>query len=222
MKNFLVLFMFSLLSVMTNQGLYAQDEVDANQLVGGMTNLWQYHSFKTGNEELKGNPFLFEDWNTKGVVYSEGKYFEVDKLNYNIHKEEIGTLKEKESVFVYETKYIDSVKIDDTRLHKMDGKFYEVLETGSKASLFKKYATRIAEGQVNVTDQSKGPSRLVIMDDYYVLSGGKLMKFKPSKSSLEDVFGDQAAAMKKIMKSEKLSYKKQDDLISIFEAYNNL
>lgn len=221
MKNLLVLFMFSLLSVMTNQAAHAQ-QLDTNELVGGMNSLYQYYEFTAGTEELKGNPFLFEDWNTKGVVYSEGKYFEVDKLNYNIHKEEIGYLKEKESVFVYETKYIDSIKIDDTRLHKMDGKFYEVLETGSKASLFKKYATRIAEGQVNVTDQTKGPSRLVIMDDYYVLSGGKLMKFKPSKSSLEDVFGDQAAAMKKIMKSEKLSYKKQEDLISIFEAYNNL
>ena len=209
MKNLSSVLVCSLLSLITHLGLYAQDEVDSNELVGGMTNLWQYHTIKTSTEEVKGNPFLFENWNTKGVVYSDGKYFEVDRLNYNIYKEEIGAMKEKESVFAYDTKYIDSVRIDDIRLHKMDGKFYEVLETGSKASLFKKYETRIAEGQVNVTDQSKGPSRLVIMDDYYVLSGETLMKFKPSKSSLEDMFGDQAAAMKKIMKSEKLSYKKQ-------------
>jgi len=222
MKSLFRILVLSITCTLFNQGLYAQDEIDSNDLVGGMTNLWQYHTFKTATEEIKGNPFLFEDWNTKGIVYSDGKYLEVDKLNYNIYKEEIGAMKEKESVFAYDSKYIDSVKIDDIMLHKMDGKFYEVLDTGSKASLFKKYETRIAEGQLNVTDQTKGPSRLVIMDDYYVLSQDKLMKFKPSKKSLEAVFGDQAQEMKKLMKEKKLNYKKQDDLIRIFEAYNSL
>ncbi len=221
MKNLLAFLVFCLFTVISNLGLYAQD-VDPNELVGGINNLWQYHTFKTASEEVKGNPFLFEDWNTKGVVYSKGKYFEVDKLNYNIHNEEIGALKEKESVFVYDTQYIDSVKIDNIRLHKLDGKFFEVLETGSKASLFKKYETRIVDGMINNMDGTIAPSRFVIMDDYYVLSQDKLQKFKPSKGSLDDIFGDQAQEMKKIMKSKKLNYKKQEGLISIFEAYNNL
>jgi len=221
MKNIFAFLIFSLLLV-TNQSICAQEDVDANDLVGGMTNLWQYHTFKTATEEIKGNPFLFEDWNTKGIVYSNGKYFEVDKLNYNIYKEEIGAMKEKESVFAYETKYIDSVKINNTRLHKMDGKFYEVLEIGSKVSLFKKYDTRIAEGQLNVTDQTKEPSRLVIMDDFYILSNDELQKFKPSKKSLAVLFGAQEAEMKKLMKSNKWNYKKEDDLIRIFESFNSL
>jgi len=221
MKNLLVLIVFSLLSVMTNQVILAQ-EVDSGELVGGMTNLWSYHTIKTGSEEIKGNPFLFEDWNTKGVVYSEGKYFEVDKLNYNIYKEEIGTLKEKESVFAYDTQYIDSVKINKIRLHKLDGKFYVALQTGAKASLFKKYETRIVDGMVNNMDGTKEKSRLVIMDDYYVLSQGSLQKFKPSKSSLEEVFGQEAQEMKKLMKANKLNYKKENDLIHIFESYNGL
>ena len=221
MKNLLVFAVFSIMSMITNQVIYAQ-EVDSEELVGGIGSLWQYHSIKSGSEEIKGNPFLFEDWNTKGVVYSEGKYFEVDKLNYNIYKEEIGALKEKESVFAYDTQYIDSVKIDKVRLHKLDGKFYVALQTGSKASLFKKYETRIVDGMVNNMDGTKEKSRLVIMDDYYVLSQGSLQKFKPSKSSLEEVFGQQSQEMKKLMKAKKLNYKKENDLISIFESYNGL
>ena len=221
MKNLLALLVVSLLSVMTNQVIYAQ-EVDSNQLIGGMNNLWQYHTFKTATEDVKGNPFLFEEWNTKGVVYSDGKIYNVDKLNYNIYKEEIGALKEKESVFVYDSQYIDSVKIDNKRLHKLDGKFYEVLQTGSKASLFKKYDTRIVDGMVNNMDGTKQKDRLVIMDDYYVRTQGKLEIFKPSKGSLEDIFGSEAQEMKKIIKAEKLSYKKEKDLINIFEFYNGL
>lgn len=222
MKKLFTILVLSIALVMTNQGLYAQDEVDSNQLVGGMNNLWQYHSFKTGSEEVKGNPFLFEEWNTKGIVYSDGKYFEVDKLNYNIYKEEIGALKEKESVFAYDTKFIDSVKIDNKRLHKLDGKFYEALQTGSKASLYKKYETRIVEGMFNPTDGTSQKSRLVIMDDYFVITQGDLRKFKPSKGALEDIFGEKAAEMKKLMKANKLNYKKEKDLISIFELFNNL
>lgn len=221
MKNLLMLFMFSLISVMTNQVLHAQ-RLDTNEMIGGMNSLYQYYKFTAGNEELKGNPFLFEEWNTKGVVYADGKYVEVDKLNYNIYKEEIGALKEKESVFVFESRYIDSVKIDNIRLHKLNEKFYVALQTGPKASLFKKYETRIVEGMFNPTDGTSQKSRLVIMDDLYVLSGGNLQKFKPSKGALDDIFGGQAQEMKKIIKEKKLNYKKEEDLISIFESYNGL
>lgn len=222
MKKIFTTLALVLICSFTNQELFAQDEVDSNELIGGMNNLWQYHTFKTATEEIKGNPFLFEDWNTKGVVYSEGKKLEVDRLNYNIYNEEIGALKEKESVFAYDSQYIDSVKIDDKRLHNLNGKFYEVLQTGSKVSLYKKYETRIVDGMVNNMGGRKEKSRLVIMDDYYVMSKGDLEKFKPSKGNLDKIFGEQSQEMKKRMKSEKLNFKKEKDLISIFELYNSI
>ena len=132
------------------------------------------------------------------------------------------TLKEKDSVFIYDGQYIDSVKINDKRLHKLDGTFYEILQTGSKASLYKKHETRIARGQFNPTDGNKQQNRLVIMDDYYVLNQERLMKFSPSNESLKNTFGDQAREVKKIMKAGNLDYKKEDDLIRIFEIFNSL
>lgn len=222
MKNVFTILILSMACTLINQELYAQEDVDSNELIGGLNNLWQYHSFTAGSEEVKGNPFLFEDWDTKGFIYSKGNVFEVNKLNYNIYKEEIGALKEKESVFAYDTQYIDSVKIDDKRLHKLNGKFYEALQIGSKASLYKKYETRIVEGQFNPTDGTTQKGRLVIMDDYYVISQGDLQKFKPSKGSIADLFGDQAGEMNKFMKANKLKYKNEKDLISIFESYNKL
>ena len=41
-------------------------------------------------------------------------------------------------------------------------------------------------------------------------------------SDLEKVFGQQAQEMKKLMKANKLNYKKENDLITIFESYNGL
>ena len=63
---------------------------------------------------------------------------------------------------------------------------------------------------------------IIVSKSVYVLSQGSLKKFKPSKSSLEEVFGQQSPEMKKLMKAEKLNYKKENDLVSIFESYNGL
>lgn len=220
MKDLFIVMVFSLFTVMTNLELQAQAQDGLPNFVSIATP-WDYTS-RVKNKEIRGNPFIFEDWDTKGIVYAEGEKFEGDKLNYNIYEDKIGALNENDSVFFYETQYIDSVMIDNIRLHKLDGKFYVVLQTGTKASLFKKYDTRIVEGMVNHMDGTQQKSRLVIMNDYYVLAQGSLQKFKPSKNSLEEVFGQQAKEMKKMIKSEKLNYKKEEDLIHIFESFNSL
>lgn len=224
MKNLFAFLLINLFTILINIGLHAQANSAAYppSYHGDQISPREMAERSERTSELKGNPFLFADKDKKGIIYSKGNSFEGDSLNYNIYQNQIVTFKEEDSVFVYDSQLIDSVKIDDKRLHKMDGQFFEVIETGPKVSLFKKYKTRIAEGQVNVTDRSKGSSRLVIMDDYYVLSQDQLMKFKPSKANLEDVFGDQSQEMKKRMKSEKLEYKKEKDLMRIFEIYNSL
>ena len=172
--------------------------------------------------EIKGNPFLFADKDKKGIVYSIGNSFEGDSLNYNIYQNEVVTFYEKDSVFVYDSQLIDSVRIDDKRLHRLNGKFYEPLQTGSKASLYKKYETRIQPGMRNPMDGSVAKSRLVIMDNYYVMTKANLEKLKPSKGSLDDIFGKQSPEMKKRMKFEQLEFKKEKDLIRIFAIYNSL
>jgi len=224
MNNLFRLIVLSLFTVMTNPGLQAQQPNNgfAQPNNHGFQTIPHDSIWRAQNKEIKGNPFLFEDWETKGIVYSQGNMLEGDRLNYNIYTNEIMTLKEKDSVFIYDGQYIDSVKINDKRLHKLDGTFYEILQTGSKASLYKKHETRIARGQFNPTDGTKQQNRLVIMDDYYVLYHEKLMKFRPSNESLNNTFGDQAQEIKKIMKAGNLDYKKEDDLIRIFEIFNSL
>ena len=222
MKNLLTLLVFSLLTVMIQAQSNGMSQVDRRGYYDVSSITPRDSTWRVVNKEIRGNPFIFEDWDTKGIVYAEGKIFEGDKLNYNIYEDKIGALNENDSVYFYETQYIDSVMIDNIRLHKIDGKFYLALQTGSKASLFKKYDTRIVEGMVNNMDGTQQKSRLVIMNDYYVLSQGSLQKFKPSKNSLEEVFGRQAQEMNKMIKAEKLNYKKEDDLIHIFELFNSL
>ena len=207
------------------QGQVNQDilnEESGNGLVGGVNDLWNYHTVKRGAEEISGNPFLFDDWNNGGVVYSEGNAFDIEKLNYNVYSDEIAELKSQNEVFVIDKGVIDSLMISGRRFHKLNGSFYEMLSTGAKLNLLKRHTTRISEGQFNPTDGTTTPSRLVQMEDYYISKGGAITKFKPSKSSVMQLCSDREKEIKKLVKDENLSFKKEKDLGRIFDYYNKL
>jgi len=221
----LVLTMFAILSAGLgfSQGTeeLLNEESDRG-LVGGINDLWLYNTVRSGNEEITGNPFLYEDWNNEGVVYADGVAHSVSKLNYNMYSDEVAELKSKNEVFVFDKSAIDSLQISGRHFNKMNGSFYEVISKGDKLSLLKQHSTRVQKGQFNPTDGSTTPSRLVRMEDYYTSQSGKVDKFKPSKGSVMDLFADKQSEVKKFIKDEKLSYKNEEDLIRLFDFYNKL
>jgi hypothetical protein len=191
-------------------------------LVGGINDLWLYNTVRSGNEEITGNPFLYENWNNAGVVYSEGVAHSISKLNYNMYSDEVAELKSANEVFVFDKAAIDSLVISGRHFKKLNGSFYEVISKGDKLSLLKQHSTRVQKGQFNPTDGTTTPSRLVRMDDYFTYQSGKIDKFKASKGSVMDLFADKQGDVKKLIKDEKLSFKKDEDLKRMFDFYNNL
>ena len=223
MKNSLSVLVIGLFAVMANLELQAQKNSASNPPSNHgsqITSRELAESRKPSIIEIKGNPFLFKDWNTKGIVYSQGYLLQGDSLNYHVYADKIVT-KEKDSFYVFNVQLIDSVKINDKRLHKLNGELYEVLQKGSKASLYKKYKAKIVRGKKNIHGTQEA-SKLEITEHYYILSLKKLKKFNPSERRLENVFEDQAHEMKKIIKAGNLDYNKEDDLIRIFESFNGL
>ena len=221
----LVLMMFAIFSA--GLGFSQSTEELLNEesdrgLVGGINDLWLYNTVRSGNEEITGNPFLYEDWNNEGVVYAKGVAHSISKLNYNMYSDEVAELKSKNEVFVYDKAAIDSLEISGRHFKKLNGSFYEVISKGDKLSLLKQHSTRVQKGQFNPTDGTTTPSRLVRMEDYYTSQSGKVDKFKPSKGSVMDLFADKQSEVKKFIKDEKLSYKNEEDLMRLFDFYNKL
>lgn len=198
------------------------NEESNDGLVGGLSALWIYNTVKSGSEEVTGNPFLYEAWDNKGVVYAEGVAHSIDKLNYNMYTDEVAELKSKDKVFVFDKAVIDSLEISGRQFKKLNGSFYETLGGGGKVALLKQHTIRVQKGQFNPTDGSTTPSRLVQMDDYYTYKSGKIEKFKPSKGNIMDLFADKQGEIKKLIKDEKLSFKNEEDLKRIFNFYDGL
>ena len=200
-------------------------ELDAQALNGNissMDDLFRKQLKRSGKSEVTGNPFLFKDWDNVGVIKSNGKLYNYKNINYNIYSDELGILKSKDSVFVFEKGLVDSFKIQNRNFHKFNNSFFEVLYLGFKVSFLKKYEAKIVEGMFNPTDGSREKDRLVIIDDYYIKNKSDIIKFSPSKKTISSLFNDQKDSVKSYIKKNKLSYKKETDLIKIFEYYNQL
>ena len=219
MKEFIFIYLLFSIFFVKAQELEAQSTVGN---VISMNDIFTKHLKISGKEEITGNPFLFSNWDNVGVVYSEKKSYSYKKLNYNILSDDIGTLKSKDSVLIFNKVKIDSFIVKNKRFRKYHNWFYEVLYQGSKISLLKKYEVKIVEGMFNPIDGTKEKSRFKITDDYYIEKSSGIVKFVPSKKIISGIFEDEMVMVKKFIKQNRLSLKKEKDLIDVFQFYNQL
>lgn len=220
MKKYATLIALVITSVVAGQQL--ETDNSSNSFAGGISSIWQFHTFNAGGEEVKGDPFLFADWNKGGKGYSGDRVVDLGRVNYNIYTDEFGSMKSQDSVFFYNKRLVDSITVRGRSFHNYHNKYYEVMFNGGKASLLKRYEIEIIEGMFNPTDGTTQKSRIKKTDDYFLKKNGQITLFKPSKSAFQALFGSDESAMKKQMKKEKLSTKKEKDLIRIFELYNQI
>ncbi len=200
-------------------------ETNVESAQGTITSMDDFFSKKlvgSGQSEVSGNPFLYDEWNNVGTINSKGKTYNYNNLNYNIYKDEVALSKGKDSVFVIDKDLVDSFTINNKNFQKYNNSFYEVLVLGKKVSLLKKYEIKVIEGMFNPTDGKKEIDRLSIVDDYYVNETGNILKFKPSKKALTKLFSDKENEVNNYIKMNKLSYKKEGDIIKIFKFYNEI
>ena len=177
---------------------------------------------KSGKNEILGSPFLFPNWNNVGKIYSKGNTHSLRNFNYDVLSDDIGTLVGKDSILVFNKVSIDSFSVHKKIFKKYNGQFYNVINEGSKISLLIKHEVYIVEGFLNPIDGIKGKSRFKTIDDYYIKKSNNIVKFIPSKRSILSIFKEDEIRVKKFIKQNKLSFKKEKDLIKIIEYYNQL
>ncbi len=219
MKIFLIVYLFFSILYLNAQVFESQSTVGT---VVSMDDIFTKHLNKAAKEEILGSPFLFPSWKNAGYIYAEGNLHTLKNLNYNILSDEIGTLVGKDSVLVFNKAIIDSFSVKKVMFKKYNELFYQVMYDGSKITLLKKYEINIVEGMFNPIDGTKKKSRFKTIDDYYIKNSNNIVKFTPSKRSILSIFKEDEIRVKKFIKQNKLSFKKEIDLIKIFEYYNQL
>ncbi|MEN0046624.1 MAG: hypothetical protein AAF806_06180, partial [Bacteroidota bacterium] len=101
--------------------------------------------------------------------------------------------------------------------------YFEVLVKGQKPLLCHYQATTQNVNDNPLLGNTTGKVKIVIKEQLYYGQKGKVaMKLSKSKKEFLATFGKQASKIEKYMKENKLSSRKKEEVVEVFEYYNEL
>jgi hypothetical protein len=172
---------------------------------------------------VKGTPYLLENWEKGSVTLASGKKFENLDLKFDqvinqvIFQDVDGSMKAFSQPIMAFT--IGKEANEHQFQRGFDGIFYEKILDG-KVTLWKKnHKTLIDEKPYG----SATIQRNVLNNNtYYIGELTKLIKIKTDKKSVLELLSDKATEIEAYIKKEKLNPKTESDLARVIMYYNGL
>jgi hypothetical protein len=189
------------------------------------------HGFDNRTSEVKGSPYLFDNWVEGDITTNSGKKVDSLEINYDIlnHLVEIKVNKVVKAASEAEISGFSIIDkygqkrnfISLSKYHLPDTKlvgFAEVLFEGDKISLIKKYEIKYIEpNYVEHFDVGSMDAQLLKKDHYYLLRDNKLEEFHKRKS-----FGDKKKVVKAFVRKNGLDLRKERGMVYAVEYFNFL
>lgn len=186
---------------------------------GVMAKFYRLH--QNDKESISGSRYVFSDFKQKGIFYINNKAYTVYGANIDVISNDIVSLVGTDSILVYNKNKIDSLHINQKKYLKNSNHiFYEVLFKGNKLSFLKKHKGIITEGYKNVMKGTEEKEGYKITTEYYIKKDGVYTPVKLKKKEVLNILTTHKNEIVKFAKENKLSYKKESDLIKIFR-YND-
>ena len=176
-----------------------------------------------GAEEILGSVYLFSEWDNHAVVtVIGGKEFELNNMNFNALESRFVSQLTKDTVFTFSG--VEKVRIKNKLFINKNDKFLELLvESKTGEAFFKEYAVKYKKPKVHtIANIVTSPAEYKSMVNYYVLtSTGNLKKIKLKKKEILDSFVKNKKVVESYIKSNRLKFGKELDVIQIFRYYYN-
>lgn len=190
-----------------------------------------FRAMSSNNELVKQDKyFLYSDWSSVEVLDKNNNLTLIDSCNYYIPENKFLFFKDG-ALFVLYPSHVSKVNVEgDTwssckEVEKKKGTqelFCQVLVEGP-ISLFKKYEVkekRVSNNPMGIADVSK--VEIIQKSTFYYSKNGKIEKLPKKKKDLAKIFTGFKTKMIKYADQNKLSSKKEKDLIALFNYYAHL
>ncbi|PHR74114.1 MAG: hypothetical protein COA67_01765 [Lutibacter sp.] len=166
--------------------------------------------------EEKNDLNLFPTWNNKGILFYNDKEYQISNLNYNISENKVSCQLKNGEYFLFRSADIPSFSINNKLFKKNGRSYFEVLLEEKDTYFYKRYDVRYKDGvKHRMGGGTVNPSRFVISYSYLIKSGDITKTLESNKKSILEFFESQQTVLKKFVKDNKLSYKKENDLVKI-------
>lgn len=170
-------------------------------------------------KDKKNDLYSYTNWDNKGVIFVDNKRYYLSNLNFNVTTNSFDSRIKREKYFSYKSSEIDSVTINNHMFKKVSNSFYEVLFETENNLFLKKYDIKYKAGSVSRLDGSIGKSTTALIYKYLIKSDDAIKMISLNKRSILDLLESEfdKENLETYVKTENLSYKKEEDTIKIFE-----
>ncbi|RBW58138.1 hypothetical protein DS884_09750 [Tenacibaculum sp. E3R01] len=219
MKKLIFFLCLSFITLLVNSQV---DGMNFNpQKIGGTFQNLNLNSGNNFNDNMKGSIYLFKAWNNLSTLTSfSNKKLKIDNLNYDIENKQFVAKISNDSIYIFNN--LKNVKTPLSLFENIDGTFYEILVSG-KLQLLKEYTGKYKKAVINkMTNQIVKKPQYIKVETLYSRQNNTIKKIKLKKSSILKLLSSKKEEIKKYSKTNKLSYKKENDVIKILQYYNKL
>jgi len=168
-------------------------------------------------KDVDDHIYVFPTWKNYGVLYVDNKTYQLNNLNFNAETNSFESRLKKDQLFSYGKSSIDSVSINKHMFKKIGSSFYEVLYENGDNQFLKKHDVRYTRGEDKRLGGPKGETTVSIDYKYLIVSKDDFSKIELNKNSIIHLYESDEEKLKSFVKKERLSYKKEEDIVKIVE-----
>jgi len=179
---------------------------------------------------LDGSPFLYEDWQNGTIYFHNGDTIKTIMLRYNVYKNEMQYLNEEKAYAIGCPENIKEIIIGAHSFiylnYSDEGKpskgFFEVLSKGKTNLLLLHYPV-ILPANFNIALNSGNKNdQLSLKSKYYLKSNEIVVEIDKRGKNYISVFAQKEAEIQRYVKDKGLSFRKENDLITLTNFVNSL
>ncbi|MEZ4772393.1 MAG: hypothetical protein R3D00_04360 [Bacteroidia bacterium] len=225
-------YVFIIIGLLWSEGVYAQEDINADpKLIYAIRTINLNHAYNDEAEEVKGSPYLNNEFVVGEVIYDNRKPVTPVLLRYNIFKDQIEYFQKEKVLELLKVPALQMAILgEDTMVYRkhptekgVDGVFFRLVHTGNKVSLLEKLTVTYKPAVAPKAIQDPQPARYLLEPPQYFLEyeDGRTEKFGSIKKMIQ-LLPDHQPEMEAYVKKEKISGKKTETLKALLNYYHQL
>ena len=177
-------------------------------------------------EGIRGNPFIWEEWQSGVVIDEQGESTQVEKINYNAHTQTFEVKKGERFIeMVSEGQnqiIINSLETPQTfqkNIHPdLPVEFNQLLYNGATLQLVKSTEKKISTKVFQNVGKEVTVEQFVKRETFYLVENDQLRRIKVNKKALLKEL-EQSKKLESFIKKNKLKLKNDADLVKLIAHY---
>ena len=189
---------------------------------------YEFDDIRFSKIPTDGSVYLFDSWDNSGVIIVGENRFVTTNINLHINQDKFMTQLDNDSTFVFDFKGIDKVLIGGRTFKSFynskegKNKIMEVTFENEQLKLLKGFSVSFVEGSENPM-LSRSRNKIKLSTKYYLYKNGTLSHFKLKKKDILNLYsGNHVSEIEAYIKRNRLSYKKEKDLVKILQYASSL